>query len=803
MKFIKKKLDIQASLVKKFSEEFDITPVIMEQIIDRGNDTREKIIEFLNPSEKSYHNPFLLKGMKECCERIKIAIRDQEKILVFGDYDVDGINATVIMLKTLEILGTKAKFYLPNRYIDGYGLTIDVIDKIKLKYNPDIIITVDCGISCHKEVQYAKQNGIEVIVTDHHEIPEILPEGIVLNAKRTDQEYPFKDLCGTGLAYKISQALIGKKAEQFLPIACIATISDIVPLLDENRAIVAHGLKKFNLLPIGLKQMLNVLKININKCSVSDISFKLAPKLNASGRMGDAKDSLYLYFCEDPERINILINKILTHNINRQNLCCLVERDCEILLTSLNLSKLPCIILSSKGWDQGILGIVCSKLVSHYKRPTFLFSEINGQLKGAGRSIPEINIHKLLSSMPDILETFGGHPVAAGLTLKSENYSTFIKKANEYMLKNHPEEIFPLKEEYDIQVFKNQITVKFIKDVHKLEPCGCGNIAPRLYIKSKDFKVNPLKRFINHCNVRIYNKVNLIYFNYLNDYNKLKKANQIEVIFEIQTDRPSAFKGIIRATNIDLKNLSPFVQNFVIPEFEQLKYLEIKTPSSFSYFDNNLTENLLKLDDYYGTAFVVNSEKSFNFIKHKLDFEKIGAIDLYGGCENSGINAVFICPSALGFVQSYKKIVFLDNIMHISYIAKINQLSEAKVFVNNSALKRSVFNKINNSRDNFAKIYIDIQKNAGEYITLRDLYDRLLKQKRLFYSYADFYCAFLVFIELNLISFNRINGVYFLKINEDMKSQLSESNIYRAVNEIKFSLKSQMIFTPKKKIETA
>ena len=141
--------------------------------------------------------------------------------------------------------------------------------------------------------------------------------------------------------------------------------------------------------------------------------------------------------------------------------------------------------------------------------------------------------------------------------------------------------------------------------------------------------------------------------------------------------------------------------------------------------------------------------------------------------------------------------------MHISYIAKINQLSEAKVFVNNSALKRSVFNKINNSRDNFAKIYIDIQKNAGEYITLRDLYDRLLKQKRLFYSYADFYCAFLVFIELNLISFNRINGVYFLKINEDMKSQLSESNIYRAVNEIKFSLKSQMIFTPKKKIETA
>lgn len=788
MRFIKKKLNVCNSLVKQFADEFNISPIIMEQIIARGNDSKEKIIEFLNPTKKSYYDPFLLKGMNEFVERIKKAIKNKERILVFGDYDVDGISATAIMLKTLKILDTNAKFYLPNRYVDGYGLTTDVIDKIKIKYNPSLIITVDCGISCHKEISYAKQKGIEVIVTDHHEIPETIPEGIVINAKLTDQEYPFKELCGTGLAYKISQALLGIDAEQFLPIACIATISDIVPLLSENRAIVTHGLKKFDMLPTGIKTMLKELKININKCSVNDISFKLAPKLNASGRMGDAKDSLFLYLCEDPVKIKSYINKILKHNSDRQDLCSLVERDCEILLNTLNLSKLPCIILSSKGWDHGILGIVCAKLVAHYNRPTFLFSEVNGQLKGAARSIPEINIHKLLSSMSDILETYGGHPIAAGLTLKAENYHTFIDKVNEYMSKNFADEIYTLESEYDVSISPNQLTPKFVKDIQKLEPCGCANLAPRFYLKTNEFKVTPLKNYINHCNIKIGQKINLVYFNYLGNYNNLKKTRNIDIIFEIQTDKISTIiKGIIKSINVDIRALSPFNENFVFPQIEQLRFLKILTPAKFSYFNEASIENLLKLDDYYGTAFVVNSERSFNLIKHKLDMEKIGAVDLYGGCENSGMNTIFICPSALGFVQSYKKIIFLDNVMHLSYIAKINQLTDAKIYVNSTPAKLKIFQLINNSRENFGKIYRDIEKIAGEYITLRDVFEKLNIHKNLSYSYLDFYCAFYVFTELNIISFTKINGVYILKIDKTVKSQLGESSIYRALDEIKFA----------------
>lgn len=789
MKFIKKNLNVSKSLVNQYATEFNISPVIMELIIARGNDSKEKIVEFLNPTKKSFHNPFLLKGMSEFVERIKKAIEKKENILVFGDYDVDGINATAIMLKTLKILGISANFYLPNRYFDGYGLTIGVIDKIKKKHNPNIIITVDCGISCYQEVAYAKSLGIEVIITDHHEIPEIIPEGIVINAKRTDQSYPFKELCGTGLAYKISQALLGQQAEEFLPIACIATISDIVPLVDENRAIVIHGFKKFNLLPKGIKEMFSVLKINLNKCTVNDISFKLAPKLNASGRMGDAKDSLYLYLTENLQNIKFLINKILNHNIKRQDLCCLVERDCEIGLYGLNLSETPSIILSSKGWDQGILGIVCAKLVAKYNRPVFLFSEVNGLLKGAARSIPAINIHKLLSSMPDILETYGGHPIAAGLTLKAENYDTFIKKTNKYLAEHHADEIFSPEEEYDIPILINEVTPKLAKDVLKLEPCGCGNNSPRFYLKTKDFKFSSLKNYINHCNIKIAQKLNLIYFNYLENYNKLKKARNIDLIFELQTDKiTSIVNGIVKSVEIDIKELNPFSQNYVIPELEQLKYLKIKTPATFSYFDQHFKSDLFELNNYFGTAYVVNSNKSFNFIKNNINLEKIGAIDLYGGCENSGINCVFICPSSLNFVQSYKRIVFLDNVIHRSYIANINQHSEAEIFVNNVQNKLSIFNTLNNSRENFGKIFKDLEKFEGCYITLRDCFEKILKHRKINYTYMEFYSAFLVFIELKIISFIKENGTYNLRVNKNVKSQLGESNLYRAIDELKYGI---------------
>ena len=255
----KKFFNKDSALVDEYAKEFNVLPSTMYLILSRGISTKQEIQDYLTTGELL--DPFLIKNMKQLCERITLARQLGDKVLIFGDYDVDGISATAIMLKTLKRFGIDADYYLPNRYVDGYGLTCECIDKIERQFAPDLIITVDCGISCFKEVEYAKEKGIEVIVTDHHEIPDVLPDTIVLNAKIEGQDYPFRELCGTGLAYKISEALLGqKKAEEFLPIAAIATIADIVSLTGENRNIVKKGLKCFDKLPYGLKALLKKTK---------------------------------------------------------------------------------------------------------------------------------------------------------------------------------------------------------------------------------------------------------------------------------------------------------------------------------------------------------------------------------------------------------------------------------------------------------------------------------------------------------------------------------------------------------------
>ena len=285
---LKKFFNKDADKVQHFAQEFNLTPKITELLLSRGLNTSEDIEEYLNP--KILHDPFLLSGMKELVDRVKLAKELKDKVLIFGDYDVDGVSATSIMLKALKQFGIKADFYLPNRYVDGYGLTNKVIDKIASVYAPNLIITVDCGISCYSEIEYAKNLGIEIVVTDHHEIPELIPDTIVVNAKLSGQAYPFRELCGTGVAYKFAEALLGRQeALQFLPITAIATIVDIVPLLGENRTIVSLGLKLCErYLPLGLKTMFKEYDIPLSKPDATDISFKIGPKLNASGRMGDA-----------------------------------------------------------------------------------------------------------------------------------------------------------------------------------------------------------------------------------------------------------------------------------------------------------------------------------------------------------------------------------------------------------------------------------------------------------------------------------------------------------------------------------
>lgn len=763
-----------------FASKFDISPKVMKLILSRGMNTEEKISEYLSP--QVCHDPFSLSGMKQLRDRIMIAKELNDKILIFGDYDVDGVSATAIMLKTLEKMGIKADYYLPNRYVDGYGLTCEVIDKIIKLFNPQLIITVDCGISCYKEVEYAKNKGVEVIITDHHEIPEILPDTIVLNTKIKEQDYPFNGLCGTGVAYKVSQALLGvEKAEEFLPIAALATIADIVPLLDENRTIVTKGLKLFEkYLPIGIKTLIRDNKLSINKINSTDISFKIAPKLNASGRMGDASDSLMLYMEKDPQKIKHYIEKIKNHNTKRQEICNKIYEDCEEILKDINLRDLRVIALSSKKWDQGVLGIVCSRLVEKYHKPVFLFSEVDGELHGSGRSIDDINIHELLSSLKDILDTFGGHSMAAGLTLKKENFEEFTKRVNSFVFEKVNDKVFIPISYYDEEIEPEEITEKFLKDLSLLEPVGCLNSKPRFKITSNNVEITPMKKFPQHANIKI-DDLDLVFFNFQKDYNKMMFSRQKSFIFEFQGDGKKGVVSYFDGGSFIKDGINQYIEPL---EFEQLCF-EKKSDAKYNFYTQKDLLNLVTktLPTVFGTCFVTFS--AYQYVEFVKTYTLQGIFHFGIGdktCE--GYNSVLLSPIGIDFAKNFSKIIFLTPILDEGYIAKINQITDAEIYLPiDKKLDMRKFKSIDLSRKTFGDIYSKIiAKSSNSYNTIYDLYFDCFKNEEV--KFREFYAAYLTFLNLDFIYvFN--TDVFKFKVNKNQKKALVDSGVYNKINLLK------------------
>lgn len=777
-----------STVISRLSNQFNIDKNVMEIIYSKGYRTEEEISKFLSPCEQKFVDPFLLEGMQECVNKIREAVRLNRKILVFGDYDVDGISATSIMLSTLLKLGNKAEYYLPNRFIDGYGLTNEVIDKLCKNNKPDLIITVDCGITCYKEVEYLKSMGIDIIVTDHHEIPEILPDSIVVNPKLENQKYKFNGLCGTGVAFKIAQAILGEKeCEEFLPIAAIATIADIVPLTDENRVIVAKGLKVLDkYLPYGLRMLFKQNKLQLDKTEASDIAFKIAPKLNASGRMGDASDSLELILETNPAKVKFLINKINDHNTKRQELCNKVYEDCQEMLKNANMSNMPIIILKSQNWDSGILGIVCSRLLEVYNRPVVLFSENDGELKGSARSIDDINIHQVLNSVKDILEVFGGHKVAAGLTLKLENYTEFCTRVSSYIIENINTKAFIPIEYYDMEIQLDDINEKFYKDLNKLEPCGCNNSKPRFLVKANNFKLTPLKVNSLHAYININKKLNLIFFNYLKNATRLNFGREYNFVFEFQSFSKGVYKGVIKtfSTGTEIKNSAD--KYFDAFKFNQFIYLDNKQNNGIykTYKEGDLINFVVDCkSSVFGTCFVCFNVNKYRDFINSYDLSNVYEINFLG-INVTGFNAINLCPNDINFANNYKKIIFLDPVLDISYLNKINKISSAEIFIPElNSEDKKLFSTLNLARNEISKFYINILKlEKGIFTSIFGLYTKLVKDLKYNISFNNFLIYYYILNELNIVKPDTKDGLYCFKINKKIKTDLSKSKIYNIVN---------------------
>ena len=542
----------------------NIEPIIIEQVnhivLDilkqRGLKDKKSIEKFLYPTLNDLHNPFLLKDMDRAVNRIKDAISRKEKVLIFGDYDVDGISATAILVKYFASKNFYVDYYLPNRYVDGYGLTIETIDKIINIYNPNLIITVDCGISCYNEVEYAKQKNIEIIISDHHDIPEVIPQTIVVNPKLSNQQYPFKELCGTGVALKIVQALGGiDEAKKYLSICALATIADIVTLTDENRAIVKIGLSMFDsTLPIGLKLLLRENKLNPSNVLASDIAFKIAPKINASGRMGDAVVGLRLYLEENKKILLDTIETLNNYNFNRQELCNKIFDEAVQRLKKINISNYFSIVLSSSQCDSRLLGIVEAKLANMYNGPTILFSQEGELLKGSARSINNIDIHSIITDVKEVVEAFGGHKMAAGLTIKYKNYKKFINSVNYKLIhKYKPQDFVPVDENYII-IEPTAVDYSLYKDLCVLEPFGIGNEKPVFRIKSDKVNVSTMPKYPNHLTINS-NNLSIIAFNSSQYLPLLKNTVEQNIDIELQLN---TFKN---KNNASLKRYISYILN--------------------------------------------------------------------------------------------------------------------------------------------------------------------------------------------------------------------------------------------------
>ena len=473
--------------VEELVKKRHITNLLASILVNRGIIDGEKINVFLNPTRKDFYNPFLMPDMEIAVKRIVKAIENKEKIMIYGDYDADGITSITVLKKYLNEIGLKTGEYIPNRLNEGYGLNKDAISKI---YNDGykLMITVDCGISGLEEVDYANSLGMEIIITDHHEPAEKLPEAIaVIDAKRKDNKYPFNQLAGVGVVFKLIQAistelkLEEKEYLKYLDLVCIGTISDIVPLVDENRVIAKLGLKLIEKTKnIGLKTLLNI--ADLKKIDSTAISFGVAPRINACGRMGFQEEALQLFLTEDSGEATKIAKRLVQFNQERQAKEKQIFEEVIEKIEKDNKDK-KCIVLAEENWHHGIIGIVASKITEIYYKPSILICLEGDKGKGSGRSVPGFDLYTALTKCSDYIEKFGGHSMAIGITIKKENFEKLKEAIEKYAQESNISDIMPIIN-IDKEINLKNINIEEVKSLELLEPFGEGNKMPLFLLRN-------------------------------------------------------------------------------------------------------------------------------------------------------------------------------------------------------------------------------------------------------------------------------------------------------------------------------
>ena len=530
--------------VNKLQQELGIHRSICQLLVQRNINSFEKARRFFRPTGVQIHNPMLMKNMAEAINRIKNALKKNENILVYGDYDVDGTTAVAMVYSFFKKHHQKISYYIPDRYAEGYGISLKSIDFAK-ENNVQLIIALDCGIKAIHEVNYAKEKGIDYIICDHHLPGETIPDAIVLNPKQKECVYPFKELSGAGVGFKLLQAFCSQNnidaenANKHLDLLAVSIGADMVPLIEENRALAHYGIKKLNKNPtIGIKAILTNAKIQTS-INMRDIGFSIGPRINAAGRISHAKKAVELLTTTSEDAAKQISEDVNLNNIDRRLLDKKTTKEALSILLSDNLHQhKKSTIVHNEKWHKGVLGIVCNRIQDYYYRPTIVLTKNGNEYTGSARSVKGFNIYDAIHSSSGILENFGGHEYAAGLTIKAENLQKFATQFEKVVQDTIRVEHLSPTMEIDLELPLNQIQKRLFTHLNQFEPFGIGNEQPIF----KSIKVKAVKGTLSvvgndHLKMEIMEannprlRIPAIAFNQIKHYEYISKGNSFDICY--------------------------------------------------------------------------------------------------------------------------------------------------------------------------------------------------------------------------------------------------------------------------------
>ncbi len=770
-----KRAEADQSTVSNLAEKCGLKRGIAELLVERGITSPEQAEAFFSPSLTKMQSPFKINGVAGTVKRIKEAQSDNERILIYGDYDCDGICSVAMFLKFFSKTNDNVRFYIPNRNEEGYGMSVAALETLIADFAPQLIISVDCGITAVKEVEFVKSKGIDVIITDHHEPQQQIPATTVVDPKT--QEGIFRDYCGAGVVFKIIEACVGlTEAMQYLPIAATATVADIVPLVADNRAIVHFGLEAINSEEAATVYKVWKRALGLTDVKASDIMFQVAPRLNAAGRIDDASKVIGMFLTESEEEILEMFTELTSDNNERKAICETTIAEAREQLLRYDLAKNRIIVLKDKRWNAGVVGIAAAKIADEFSRPTILLSEKeDGMLRGSARSIAGVNLFECLSNFSDYFVSFGGHVSAVGLSLMAADFDNFVADVNNYLRKNCENSLFLPKIPYDIEILSDDLTLDFADDLTLFEPTGYGN--PQPIFKLKDAGEMSYKRIAatNHIKAEK-GSFELVGFGMgkrLGLYNGGSDTTFVASVREFRGRR--YFGGTVK---FDVLNSSVRFNNSSLSalQLETMAFGEADEPQNLMEFDEN-SFNLS--DDVFGTLFVCFSPETFRKAVEKAELSgKKLAANVHWTTVKNPYNRIVLLPEEDFPMEYYDSIVFLDQPPATGYTKFLkNKYPNADFYLDVKAGETTLSADVGKLSDDDLRFVFSKFKEYLRYHSARSVFDVYvaLKGTGLKFSACQTYVAYGVFKELNLICADE-NGL--LKI-DNHKCNLNDSYIYR------------------------